>query len=43
MLEPSMNSLFSFGGKKIDALGKKEIPVSFADGEKVHTDTITLT
>ena len=41
-LEPTGNSLFGFGGKKIDALGKKAIPVSFAKGEKVHTKTITF-
>ena len=29
MLEQAGNSLFGFGGKKIDALGKKAIPVSF--------------
>ena len=41
-LEPVGNSLFVFGGKKIDALGKKAIPISFAQGEKVHTETITF-
>ena len=41
-LEPTANSLFGFGGKKIDALGKKAIPVSFAEGEKVRTETITF-
>ena len=34
--------MFGFGGKKIDALGKKAIPVSFMEGEKVHTEMITL-
>jgi hypothetical protein len=33
-LEPIENSLFGFGGKKIDALGKKAILVSFAEEEK---------
>jgi hypothetical protein len=27
---------------KIDTLGKKAIPVSFIEGEKVHTETITF-
>jgi hypothetical protein len=34
--------MFSFGGKKIDALGKKAIQVSFTEGEKVHTETIAF-
>ena len=42
LLEPAGNSLFGFGGKKIDALGKKAIPVSFVEGEKVHTKAITF-
>jgi hypothetical protein len=41
-LEPAENSLFGFGGKKIDALGKKAITVSFVEGEKVCTETITF-
>jgi hypothetical protein len=41
-LEPAGNSLFGFGGKKIDALGKKTIPISFIEGEKVHTKMITF-
>ena len=41
-LEPAGTSLFSFGRKKIDALGKKAILVSFAEGEKVHTERITF-
>jgi hypothetical protein len=41
-LEPARNSLFYFGGKKIDALGKKAILVSFIEGEKVHTKMITF-
>ena len=32
-LELAKNSLFGFGGKKIDALGKKAILISFAEGE----------
>jgi hypothetical protein len=36
-LEPAGNSPFGFGGKKIDALGKKAIPVSFVEGDKVYT------
>ena len=39
-LEPVGNSLFGFGGKKIDAIGKKAIPVSLEEGEKVRTKTI---
>jgi hypothetical protein len=41
-LEPAGNSLFGFGGKKTDALGKKAILVSFEEGEKVRTETITF-
>jgi len=41
-LELTGNSLFGFGGKKIDAFGKKAIPVSFAKGEKVRTMMITF-
>ena len=41
-LEPAGNSLFGFGGKKIDALRKKAIPVSFTEAEKVRTETITF-
>ena len=33
-LEPAGNSLFNFGRKKIDALGKKAIPVSFIEEKK---------
>ena len=33
-LKPAENSLFSFDGKKIDALGKKAIPVSFIEEKK---------
>ena len=36
-LEPAGNSLFGFGWKKIDALGKKAILISFAEGEKRST------
>ena len=42
MLEPARNSLFGFGWKKIDALRKKAILVSFVEGEKVRTETITF-
>lgn len=41
-LEPAGNSLYGFGGKKIDAIGKKAIPVSFEEGERVRTETITF-
>jgi hypothetical protein len=41
-LEPVENSLFGFGGKKRAALGKKAILVSFAEGKKVRTETITF-
>ena len=34
--------MFSFCGKKIGALGKKAIPVSFAEVEKVRTKMITF-
>ena len=34
--------MFSFGGKKIDALGKKAIPVSFTEDGKVRTEMITF-
>jgi hypothetical protein len=41
-LKPVGNSLFGLSGKKIDALGKKAIPVYFAEGEKICTETITF-
>ena len=41
-LELVGNSLFGFSGKKIDALGKKAIPVSFEEGKRVRTKTITF-
>jgi len=41
-LEPTRNSLYGFRGKNIDALGKKAIPVSFMEDERVHTETITF-
>lgn len=41
-LEPAGNSLYGFGGKKIDAISKKAIPVSFAEGKKVRTEMITF-
>jgi hypothetical protein len=41
-LDPAKNSLFGFGGKKIDAFGKKSILVSFVEGEKVRTETIAF-
>jgi hypothetical protein len=34
--------LFGFSRKKIDTLGKKAIPVSFEEGKKVRTETITF-
>jgi hypothetical protein len=40
-LEPAGNSVFGFGGK-IDVVGKKAILVTFAEGEKVRTETITF-
>jgi hypothetical protein len=39
-LEPAGSSLFGFGGKKIDAIGKKAIPISFEEGERVRTEMI---
>jgi hypothetical protein len=39
-LEPAGNSLFSFSGNKIDAIGKKAIPVSFEEGDKVRMETV---
>jgi hypothetical protein len=41
-MDPAENSLFGFGGKKIDALGMKSIPVSFVEGEKVCTEMIAF-
>lgn len=34
-LEPAGNQLYGFGGKKIDAIGKKDIHVSFMIRNKV--------
>lgn len=41
-MEPAGNSLYGFGGKKIDAIRKKTIPVSFQEGKRVRTETITF-
>lgn len=41
-VEPAGNPLYGFGGKKIDAVGKKQIPVSFKEGSSVHTEDITF-
>ena len=41
-LELAANSLYGFGRKKIDAHGKKAIPISFAEGERVRMETITF-
>jgi len=40
-VEPASNPLHDFGGKKIEAIGKKVTPVSFAEGERVHIEMIT--
>jgi len=40
-VEPAGNPLHDFGGKKIEAIGKKVTPVSFAEGERVRTEMIT--
>ena len=34
--------MFGFEGKKIDATGKKAIPVSFEEGERVRTEMIMI-
>ena len=39
-MEPAGNSLFGFGGKKIDAIEKKTILVSFEEGKRVRMETI---
>lgn len=41
-LDPAGNPLYGFGGRKIDAIGKKAIPVSFVEGERVRTEVITF-
>jgi len=41
-IEPTSNPLFGFGGKKIEAISKKSILVSFAQHEKVCTGMITF-
>jgi hypothetical protein len=41
-LEAAGNSLFGFGGKRIDAPGKKSIMVAFSEGERVHSVPITF-
>lgn len=42
MVEPAGNPLYGFGGKKVDAVGKKQIPVSFEEGNRVRTEDITF-
>ena len=41
-LESAASSLYGFGGKKIDALGKKAILVSFVEGERVRTERTSI-
>ena len=41
-LEPCWKLIVRFWRKKIDVLGKKEISVSFAEGEKVRIETTTF-
>ena len=41
-LQPSDSPLISFGGKKIDALGKISLPVSFGGQENARTEYVTF-
>lgn len=41
-VEPTDNPLYGFGGKKVDAVGKKTISVSFEEGSRVRTEDITF-
>ena len=39
---PSDSALIGFGGKRIDALGKISLPVSFRDQENARTEYVTF-
>ena len=41
-LQPSDSPLIGFGGKKIDALGKISLPVSFGGQENARTEYVTF-
>ena len=41
-LQPLDSALIDFGGKKIDALGKISLPVSFGDQENARTEYMTF-
>jgi hypothetical protein len=41
-LQPSDSPLIGFGGKRIDALGKISIPVSFRGQENARTEYVTF-
>ena len=41
-LQPSDSPLIGFGGKRIDALGKISLPVSFGGHENARTEYVTF-
>jgi len=41
-LQPSDSPLISFEGKKVDALGKISLPVSFGGQENARTEYVTF-
>ena len=41
-LQPLDSPLISFGGKRIDALGKISLPVSFGGQENTRTEYVTF-
>ena len=41
-LQPSNSPLIGFGGKRIDALGKISLPVSFGGQENTRTEYVTF-
>ena len=41
-MKPSNSPLIGFGGKKIDALRKISLPVSFGDQENARTEYVTF-
>ena len=41
-LAPAGNALFGFGGRRIEAVGKTDLMVGFAEGERVRTEKVTF-
>jgi hypothetical protein len=42
ILQPAGNPLFGFGGQKVMAIEKVTLPVTFEEGDNIHTENITF-